>query len=147
MTNNLESSLAVCLLPKSTPWSRNTLLRSTEFCIHYRIHWRQSIRWLEANGVCQQRCMQMLASSTTDLLCDSVSLENKYRCNAVQFPEIRREAMIEGFPALVVKKFRLLCGLVSLLLNAQCLKFGWKYLTSKSNSCCCFVCNYNWTWK
>ena len=45
----------------------------------------------------------------------SLSLENKYRCNAVQFPEIRREAMIEGFPALVVKKFRLLCGLVPLL--------------------------------
>ena len=44
----------------------------------------------------------------------SLSLENKYRCNAVQFPEIRREAMIEGFPALVVKKFRLLCGLVPL---------------------------------
>ena len=59
-------------------------------------------------------CKCWLVQQQTILLCDSVSLENKYRCNAVQFPEIRREAMIEGFPALVVKKFRLLCGLVPL---------------------------------
>ena len=74
----------------------------------------------------------LVQQQTILLLCDSVSLENKYRCNAVQFPEIRREAMIEGFPALVVKKFRLLCGLVPLLLNAQWLKIGQKCLISNS---------------